>query len=518
MSLRARFLLLLTLLGVAVVANLAISVWSVGLLDREQRWANEQIGSVLGPLHVINREVWDEAKLLGSPGFGVFDAMGTEPSAPSSAADAQSRIAQIQRHTATAIEQVDALERFPAHAVRAGVSTTKNLRDRLTLAGQAAETWVQSGDERDRLRALRMLYELHELAERIEARLVQDAALAADYGQEVRPRLVLTVLTSVSMVALLLFVAASCFRRWVLVKAERLRVAAEHLGRGEFEHRVPVDGDDELDRVGRQVNEMASTIETMQAERIERERLAAIGEMTRRVAHNIRNPLAGIRSLAELTLADAEPDSPVVEHQRRIMKTVDRFGSWLTELLSVSAPMELMPRMEPVGPWLEGLIEAHRPMAEDRKVHLVLDASHAPKQAPIDRRHLEHAVSAVVSNAIECSPAGSRVDVRAAAAGQSWEITVADQGPGISPDVHRQLFRPYFTTKAGGTGIGLAIAHRVVRDHGGRITAESRLSPAENGNPHAGSVFRIVLPLATGQELATIGQEDEANFGQRVDH
>lgn len=508
MSLRTRFLLLLALLGLAVVANLGIAVWSVGLLDREQQWANEQIGRFLGPLHRINRAVWAQTQVLGSPGFGYFgeviaperDGETTQREAP----DERERILTLFERAGKA---VDELEKFPGYAVSAGINTVRNLRDRLELAQAASLAWVESRADEDRRAGLRELYELHELIERLEARLVQDARLAADYSDEVRPRLTLTVLTSVAMVVLLLFVAASMFRRWVLVKAEHLRVAAEHLGRGEFEYRIVVTGDDELDRVGRQVNQMAATIETMQAERIERERLAAIGEMSRRVAHNIRNPLAGIRSLAELSAVESPPDSPVADHQRRILSTVDRFDRWLNELLSVSTPLDVSPQAQPIRPWLAGLVEAHRAMAEDRGVVLVLDDAGAPEEAPIDRRHLEQAVAAVISNAIEISPEGGRVEVRVVTTHRGvWSITVTDQGPGIGPEAREKLFRPYFTTKPGGTGIGLAIAHRVARDHGGNLTAENRPEPPTNPDFGPGALFRIELPLASGEKVATIGQ------------
>ena len=493
MSLRARFRILLSLLGVAVVASLAVAVWSVGLLDREQRWANEQVGLVLSPLHEINRAVWGQAQALGNAGFGVFAP--EEGNAPESAPLAE----RIKWLATEASRAVDRLEKFPRYELSAGVNTTRNIRERLAQAEATSLAWAASRDEADHREALRALYELHELIERLEARLAREAVLAAEHSAEVRPRLALTVLTSVAMVVLLLFVAGSCFRRWVLVKAERLRVAAEHLGRGEFDHRIAIEGDDELDRVARQVNEMASTIETMQAERIERERLAAIGEMARRVAHNIRNPLAGIRSLAELTVVESAPDSPIIGHQRRILTTVDRFGSWLTGLLSVSTPLEVSPHLQPIRPWLEGLVDAHRPMAEDRGVRLTLDAAAAPAEAPIDRRHLEQAVSAVLSNAIEASPPGGRVEVCAGMGEQGWEITVTDEGPGVPPGSHERLFRPYFTTKPGGTGIGLAIAHRVVRDHGGRITAENRSGPPLNPGFGPGATFKIEIPLATGE-------------------
>jgi signal transduction histidine kinase len=498
MSLRTRFTILLALLGLAVVANLGLAVWSVGLLDRQQSWANEQIGRVLGPLHRINRVVWTQSQVLGKPGFGFYEGVVAPDTEEVAGAGGElDERERILRLGASAIKEVEDLEEFFQDAVGAGTNTIRNLRERLGRAETASLVWADSRAEPDRRVALRELYELHELIERFEARLVQDAQTAAVYSADARPRLTFTVVTAGTMVVLLLFMAGSLFRRWVLLKAERLRVAAEHLGRGEFEYRVALEGNDELDRVGQQVNEMAETIEVMQAERIERERLAAIGEMSRRVAHNIRNPLAGIRSLAELSLVESPADSPVADHQRRILNTVDRFGQWLTELLSVSTPMEVSPSVQPIRPWLTGLVEALRPMAEARRVELVLTDADAPEEASIDRRHLEQAVSAVVSNALEISPAGGLVAVGIETRDcGSWTITVEDQGPGLSPEAEGKLFRPYFTTKPGGTGIGLAIAHRVVREHGGQLTAENRSETPGNADFGPGAVFRIEIPLA----------------------
>lgn len=510
MSLQARFAVLLALLGVAVVANLAISVWSVGLVDREQRWANEQIGTVLGPLHQINRNVWSASELLGARGIGWTappQAGQTAPDGEARTEEARARFDQLLTESVAITEYLE--EDVPSAALRSGVNTTRNLRTRLQSAHAAGDAWFRAGAAPDRANALRGLYELHEYVERLEARLIRDAQFASAYAADVRRRLTFTVVAMVVTVVAFLLVAAWLFRRWVLLKADRLRNAAERLGAGEFEHRIPIEGNDELDRVAQQVNQMAGTILVMQAERIERERLAAIGEMARRVAHNIRNPLAGIRSLAELSALESPADSAVAEHQRRIILAVDRFGSWLSELLSVSSPLEVSPRPEPIRPWLRDLVEALRPMAEDRGVELRLDDAGAPEQAPIDRRHLEQAVSAIVTNAIEMTPAGGRVGVAVRTAPEgSWELLVEDDGPGIAPEARDQLFRPYFTTKKGGTGIGLAIAHRVVREHGGRLSAENRSEQAPGAEQTAsGAVFRIELPLATAGEVATIGQK-----------
>lgn len=506
MSLHTRFLLLLAMLGAAVLINIGVAVWSVGFVDRQQRWPAEQIASVLGVLNDVKRRLWEQA---GEVGF--FAA--PENRLPAAAVPDTPSADQIERFRmlgGRARSRLDDLDEVESHAIRSGVNTIDNLRARMDHVNSNAEAFFE-GDEDAGRAAIAELYTLHELIERIEQRLIEDAQFSAAYGDRVRERLTRTLIGSVLSVAVALAVGGWLFRRWVILRIDLLRLAAERIGRGDFEHRVAVDGDDELDRVGMQLNEMTRTIVAMQAERIERERLAAVGEMARRLAHNIRNPLGGIRSLAELS--KSESDGDVRDQQERIIRTVDQFTRWLNDLLSVSNPLSVEPAPVDVPPWLEACVETHRPIAEGRGLRLTLDSDRAPRQATFDHRHLEHALSAIITNAVDASEPGGEIRVSAETlpVDRRWRIRVADEGPGITGGALDSLFMPYFTTKPGGTGIGLAQARRVVLEHGGAITARN----AAQDDPEAtGAVFELTLPLAPGADLARIGQNDEANCGQ----
>jgi signal transduction histidine kinase len=234
---------------------------------------------------------------------------------------------------------------------------------------------------------------------------------------------------------------------------------------------------------------MAGAIATMQSEAVERERLAAVGEMVRRLAHNLRNPLAGIRNLAELSSMRSTGDPAVKELQGEIISAVDRFNNWLKELLNVTSPMRVNLEDHEVGPWLEAIVAAHGPLARMRSVELVRAFEGAPERARFDPRHLEHAVVAILTNAIQVSPPGSAVRVSAAVIKDQpdwWEIVVRDEGPGIPEDAQDKIFRPYFTTKRDGNGIGLAVALQAVRQHGGRIDLWTQ--------PGRGTHFSVRLP------------------------
>lgn len=508
MSLHQRFLLLLSVLGAAVIANIAVTVWSVGLLDREQRRPVEQIGSVLLVLNDTKRMLWEQAGQLG-----LFTPPG-EPQELDAIADGeipQERVERFRDLGARALERIGELDAVEASLVRAGVNTASNLRGRIRSANQAFETYVATRDQAARQRALSELYTIHEFIERLEARLIEEARLASAHGARMQQRLTATLAASVVSVLIALATAAWLFRRWVLVRVDRLGVAAEHIGRGDLDHRIDSPGSDELGRVATQFNAMAATIGRMQAERIERERLAAIGDMGRRLAHNIRNPLGGIRSLAELSVLELDKDNPVRDHQQRIMKTVDQFNRWLNDLLSVSNPLTIEPAPADPRAWLEELVESHGPMAESQGVLLSAEAAEGPEEATFDRGHMEHVVSALVTNSIQASQRGGRVEVVLGRSRSSWTICVRDTGTGIAPKHLQSMFSPYFTTKQGGTGIGLAQAKRVVVQHGGRIWAENR---SDAGLEGSGALLWVEIPLHPGRALATIGQVGEAERGQ----
>src|SRR5690606_35072792 len=126
-----------------------------------------------------------------------------------------------------------------------------------------------------------------------------------------------------------------------------------------------------------------------------RERLAAIGDMTRRIVHNIRSPLNGVRMLAELTRMDLPEPSPLRENQDRIVSTVDRFEAWIGELPTLTRPLELTLRPRDAGAWAAGALETLRPAAEARGCALQF-AAEAPVEASFDAPRLEQALVALV--------------------------------------------------------------------------------------------------------------------------
>jgi signal transduction histidine kinase len=504
MTLLRKFGVLLGVLGLVVVLNLGSAVWAVSLLEREVTGYLQSISTVLGGLNRIKRNLGELGALL--PLAQELEPWTTEiePSTTGTPADRARQLGDAVR------AELLALDRSHTFQARSGISTQRNLESRIGTALDQARAWVEGGDRESGLAARRSIFVLHELIERNETKILGDSSAAVAHGRDLRGRVLTVMFMALAVGATVAMLGLILVRRWVLRPVDRLRRAADRIARGDFAHRVPVQGGDELARLSAEINHMAGMISAMQEERVDRERLVAAGEVVRRLAHNLRNPLAGIRGLAELSKGELPPHSAVQENQDRIVATVDRFERWLADLLRGTTPLRIQPEVAAARPWLEGLVESLRPMAAARGVSLEVQAADAPQSARFDPLHLEHAVVAVVTNAIQASPRGTTVDIRAQRGTESWEIRVKDRGPGVPPDLAEKIFRPYFTTKRDGTGIGLAVAKQVVEQHGGRI--EVQAPAAESGRQEEqeqGAVFVFRLPLTGGPEGPTL-----ARFGQ----
>lgn len=498
MRLQQKFAVLFAMLGLTTGLSVVLAVWAIGFLERELAWPLQSIHEVMSGLHEMKRSVEDESSSIGFLRGSGARLEGDSSAHHSEEAQLQFAGAQVRMEAA-----IDRLEVLPSYLMRSGLSTAQNLRSRAERIGELGSKWFSSGASDDRAELGRELGSVHELIERLEGRILNDAALSVEHGKSLRTLVLGLVIVTSLVVVLTGLLAVFLVRRWVVAPIEVLREAAERIGQGDLTHRVEVVGSDELAVLSRDMNEMAATLGRLQDERIGRERLAAVGEMAQRIVHNLRKPLSGIRALAETTRSELPPESDLVEVQDRIMRAVDRFEEWLKDVLRASSPLELRTERAEIGPWLRSVLDAHEPEARQKNVQLDLMLEVPPGFVRFDPHHLGHAVSAVVSNAIDFSPEGGTVRVSAGSENGSWWIRVADSGPGIPEGQTEAVFRPYMTTRTAGTGIGLAIAKRVLEQHGGAIRVVS-------GATGVSDLGGAVLELRLGLDVANDGQAGDS--------
>jgi signal transduction histidine kinase len=506
MKLQQKFGALFAALGLTAASSVGVAAWSIAFLERELAWPLASIEEVMSGLHRAKRSVEDQAASIGfARGSGASPTASIDLFATPQALD-------TFRDAHAAMErEVDALGQTDSYLLRSGVSNAQNLKQRVVRLGSLADEWLDAPNQDARSSLGEELGQMHELIERLEGRILTDGRLAVGHGQRVRGIVFTLVILSALVVLLELVLAVLLIRRSIVRPVMTLQEAARRIGTGDLSVRLSPRGSDELAQLSHEINHMASMLTQLHEDRIERERLAAVGEMTRRIVHNLRKPLSGIRALAETTRQELPPDSDLGEVQDRIIRAVDRFESWLRDILRAASPLAIDPEPVDVVTWLADLMEVHTPEAEAKQVHLEVRHDAQPLHAVFDPRHLGHALSAILSNAIEFSPAGGRVLVETSTHHEHWTIRVSDEGPGIPDNLRDQIFRPYMTTRPSGTGIGLAITKRVIEQHGGTVRV---LEGAQSPSHPVGAVFEMCLGL---QPLASPGQRG-ASVGQNSGH
>ena len=218
------------------------------------------------------------------------------------------------------------------------------------------------------------------------------------------------------------------------------------------------------------------------------ERLAALGQLSAGLAHELRNPLGTIRASAEMLARQIPADNPVAaELVGYIQSEVDRMNALVTRFLEFARPLELKPVRAELTEVIDRAIaqlERHSPPFD-----VAVYKNYAPDLPPFefDPELMERVVYNLLLNAAQASPPGAAITVKTRLVEGNAEIAVIDRGEGIPPERQEMIFNPFVTTKPDGVGLGLAIVSKIVDLHGGTITVESE--------PGKGSVFRVYLPV-----------------------
>ena len=218
------------------------------------------------------------------------------------------------------------------------------------------------------------------------------------------------------------------------------------------------------------------------------ERLAALGQLTAGLAHELRNPLGTIKASAEMLTKDSVKRRPELmsEMAGYIESEVDRMNNLVSSFLDFARPLQIHPVLADLRSVIDDVARQQKELAKNRDVELSTDISDAAASFVFDPDLLKLAISNLVQNAVQASRPGTRVEIRADERNEDVMIFVTDHGEGIQPEHLENIFNPFFTTKPKGVGLGLAIVSKIIDEHQGKITVFS-----EAGK---GSRFEITLP------------------------
>jgi signal transduction histidine kinase len=237
-------------------------------------------------------------------------------------------------------------------------------------------------------------------------------------------------------------------------------------------------------------------LQLVQAELVRRERLATMGELAGSVAHGVRNPLSGIRASAQIARQQTT-DEDLRESLTGIISESDRLESRVRALLDFSRPFQ--PNLARVDP--REVVAAVRRAIEPRAARIGVDLDVIVESSAVleacDGNFVEEALLELVGNALRTleRPERGRLRIRIACEGGDVVLSVEDSGPGIAAEIQSRIFEVFFTTRAEGTGMGLATVKRIVEALGGSVAVRS--------NPGEGAIFSIRLPIegATGARV-----------------
>ena len=221
------------------------------------------------------------------------------------------------------------------------------------------------------------------------------------------------------------------------------------------------------------------------------DRLAALGQLSAGLAHELRNPLGTIKASSEMLARVVSPENDVArEVAGFITSEVDRTNSLVTRFLQFARPLQLRPEQADLAQVLDRAVAA----VEREAPGIAIYRNYAPEipPFPFDAELMERVFFNLVLNATQATAQGGAVTVKTRAAGGTAEIAVIDRGVGIDPKQLDSIFNPFFTTKPQGVGLGLAIVSKIVDEHGGKIAVESE--------PGRGSIFRVLLPMRSAPQ------------------
>ena len=281
-----------------------------------------------------------------------------------------------------------------------------------------------------------------------------------------------------------------------------LTAAADEVGRGNFEPRLPEPGRDEVGRLTRAFGLMTGRVREMMAQ-VERGRqMAAVGEFANEIAHEIRNPLTSIKlnlQALERGAREALIGPTLVRPLEISLREVNRLDRVVRGVLRLGRGRSVERSSVALRQVVQRALDVARPQLEQRGVRVTLTDETTVDGVVADGAQLEAAVLNLLLNAAEATPSEGVVRVyveHAARDASRVRVRIRDGGHGVAAELRERIFQPFFTTKPGGTGLGLALAQRTAEEHGGSLTLAPE-EPDGRGSEAGGAEFVLELPSAS---------------------
>jgi two-component system sensor histidine kinase HydH len=224
-----------------------------------------------------------------------------------------------------------------------------------------------------------------------------------------------------------------------------------------------------------------------------RAQYAEIAVLAGQLAHEIKNPLSTISLNVELLAEDfAQAETPrerrAIDRLARVQRECRRLQDLLNDFLNFARAQPRELDEHDLNQLIEELLDFYRPQAQESRIEVVRLLDRNLPSVRIDREHIRAALLNLILNAQQAMPSGGRLEVRTRATAQGLALDLIDTGVGMDDKTLGRIFEPFFSTKSGGSGLGLPTARKIIETHGGRIAVQSE--------PGRGTQFTIELPVS----------------------
>ena len=251
--------------------------------------------------------------------------------------------------------------------------------------------------------------------------------------------------------------------------------------------------DRQMQGIVRRVEEVTERVQQHQRDMLRAEQLAALGQLAAGVAHEVRNPLTSIKMLVEAALRPRNPTPLNDEDLRIIHREIARLEHTVQGFLDFARLPAPRRGLRDLREIVARSCDLTRARAERQNVEVVVHTPDHPVVGYVDEGQFGTVLVNLLLNALDAMPHGGRLGVELESVeGGGARLTVTDTGAGIAAEIAGRLFTPFATTKAAGTGLGLSLSSRILKEHGGEITAGNR--------PGGGAAFAVVLPSPPAEE------------------
>jgi signal transduction histidine kinase len=317
-------------------------------------------------------------------------------------------------------------------------------------------------------------------------------------GSQRNTVLVIATAGAVAICAVMIMVLARVVHRPMTELQDKI----EQIRQGDLTVSVNFAGrNDEIGDLGKDFNDMVRQLRESREEiqRLHRtqisraEHLATLGELAAGLAHEIRNPLAGIAGVVEIIGRDLPKESPARAVLKDVRSEVLHINRIVSELLELARPKPPEFRKADLNATAEHAVMFAKEQASSRGVDIELTRDPDGIEIEHDAGQIHQVLLNLLLNGVQACDQGGKVVLQVAHNDDSAHLTVVDTGKGIPPEILANIFRPFFTTKGNGTGLGLSLARRMVEGHGGRLEVSSWVGK--------GSRFTVLLPKERPQNI-----------------